>query len=266
MENQLIFDFEQFTYIIQPMIEKYSIEKNEHLTKVIKECYERIKKINITVEPNIEELIKKLIEKITNKKLDDEESRLVHDVSNQISIQINRMKKQIHGLQMSNEQMEKQIHDLQMSNEHLKTRMDLAECYNYSFDLICLFIFYYIKPLLKTIDVYKQNYNTWNLVKEEISSLKRKVENGQINSNDLQKFIEPLQKELHKINVDVLVLHEVVRSRHFQVHQHIRSVAEQQDFIDTLETYEFSLNFLHRDFVKHLLNLVKSQKLKRYVN
>jgi hypothetical protein len=51
------------------------------------------------------------------------------------------------------------IKNLKELIEEMKLKMDLNECYNYSFDIASLFELYYIEPTLKTHVKYKQSYN-----------------------------------------------------------------------------------------------------------
>jgi hypothetical protein len=145
MVNLVVCNFQQFIDIIDPLIEKYGIEKNERLTLVVTECYERLKLINGEVETSIGKLINELIQKLTDGKRDDEGSRFIHDICIKIAMRAN--------------EMQKSIDQLKESNETLKTRMDLGECFNYSFDLTNLFIYYYIAPHLKTMGGYKVKFN-----------------------------------------------------------------------------------------------------------
>ncbi|CAF3424301.1 unnamed protein product [Rotaria socialis] len=281
------FDYEQFVDILAPIIDNYGIQKNERLTTLIKECYGRLKEININDLTCISLLINKLIETITRNKLDHEQSCLVDEICHKIIMKFNEMEKEMENLQEKNAAMIKEVNNLHETNalmkkemnnlqktnvemdgsfQSLKIRMDISECYNYSFDLVKLFVFYYIEPLLKNMNAYKPQYKDWNLMKNEISVLKRKLKNNEINEIDLENFVNPLQNELNKINVNILNLHDLIQQRHTQTHQSIRSKEEQEDFLDILENFKFSDKFIHRDLVVNLFNLVRKQKLKRYVN
>ena len=175
MAHIIICDFQQFLDVINPLIEKYGIEKNEQLTSAICECYERLKSIDRQEKTGVENLINQFMKEITNWKMDEDSKRLIHDISLKIVMTVNEMEKEINHLQKANITMEESINELKESNEALKTRMDLVECFNYSFDLAQLFISYYVEPHLKAMDAYKVKYKNWALFKEEVSILRRRV-------------------------------------------------------------------------------------------
>ncbi|CAF4470307.1 unnamed protein product [Rotaria socialis] len=158
------FDYEQFVDILAPIIDNYGIQKNERLTTLIKECYGRLKEININDLTCISLLINKLIETITRNKLDHEQSCLVDEICHKIIMKFNEMEKEMENLQEKNAAMIKEVNNLHETNalmkkemnnlqktnvemdgsfQSLKIRMDISECYNYSFDLVKLFVFYY---------------------------------------------------------------------------------------------------------------------------
>jgi len=96
--------------------------------------------------------------------------------------------------------------------------------------------------------------------------MKRKTKNGEIHENILHVFIEPLQKELDKYNINILQVHDMVQDRHVLVHHYIRSCEEQKDFFELLEDFKFSDKFVYGNLVKDLFHLLKKTTLKRYVN
>ncbi|CAF1469687.1 unnamed protein product [Rotaria sordida] len=142
--------------------------------------------------------------------------------------------------------------------------MDLSESFNFAYDLSQLFIFYYIAPLLKEINDYKADFSTWTLVNEQLTIMKRKIKNAELNSTALINFVAPLQKELDKYNIDILSLHELIHSRYLSNHQQICSPAEQEDFIDHLAEYKFTTKFIYYDLTKTMIHLLKQTSLKEY--
>ncbi len=65
-----------------------------------------------------------------------------------------------------NDELKKKIAEVQLGNNNLKDRMDLSECFNYSFDLSHLFVYYYVEPHLEKLDQYKNDYYNWRLFNE----------------------------------------------------------------------------------------------------
>jgi hypothetical protein len=82
----------------------------------------------------------------------------------------------------------------------------------------------------------------------------------------LENFVEPLQKELNALNIDVIRLHDLIHNRHLLNHRKIRSTAEQQDFIDELDQYKFSTKFIYHDLTKTMIDLLKQTQLRKYEN
>ena len=68
-----------------------------------------------------------------------------------------------------------------------------------------LFVFYYVTPLLKELDVYKDSHKTWQLFNEKISVMKRQIKNKEIDSEILQNFVNPIQKELDQFNINIVL-------------------------------------------------------------
>jgi hypothetical protein len=98
--------------------------------------------------------------------------------------------------------------------------------------------------------------------------MKRQVENGEKNEDELKQFIKPLQEEMNllKLDVDILQLHALINSRNGLTHYPNRSVEEQTDFLDHIREYEFTDKFIYCDLAKTMLSHVKQAKLTCYVN
>ena len=144
--------------------------------------------------------------------------------------------------------------------------MDLFECFNYCFDLGRIFIFYYVEPKLKTVDNYKDKFNSWTLFKENVTILKRKMKTDRLNYDELKHFVQPVQNELDTFGVNVLRLHDFIQYGNTLNHSSIRSTEEQLEHLDYLLQYEFSTKFIHRDLARTMINLLKQTRLRRSVN
>jgi DNA-directed RNA polymerase subunit F len=76
----------------------------------------------------------------------------------------------------------------------------------------------------------------------------------------------PLANQLNEVNVNVLYFRDLIQERHVNTHQKIGSCNGQKNFLDILEKFEFPDNFIYRELVENLFNLLKQKRLKRYVN
>lgn len=160
--------------------------------------------------------------------------------------------------------MTEKLSKFEKANESIQDRIDLNECFNYSFDVARLFINYYIAPELRVLNQYK-HYNTWALFNEHVTNLRKQItdENTEKVLND---FVQPLQAKLNVFNINILSLHQLIQRRNFLTHHYIRSSSEQKSFIQSLEEYNFSCKIEHRTLVQQMLQLLKNTKLKRFVN
>jgi peptidoglycan hydrolase CwlO-like protein len=176
------------------------------------------------------------------------------------------METKINSLSTSNSEMLTTIKNLKESTEGMKLKTDLNECYNHSFDIASLFALYYIEPTLKTHVKYKQSNNNWRKFEERISVIKREITEQKSEQDDLDHFIRPVQDELDKHGIDLLILHEMIQERNLPTHERVRSDEEQKRFLRFLDNYNFTNEFKYCSMVLHMIQLIKqipSSSLKR---
>lgn len=270
----------KFTEALKPLIKEYNIKENEGLDSIVNECYQRLTQADINDENTILKLIGDLILFITNNKICDKQSIIIVNICEAIGVKVTQLEAELiqhqnklvqlqekhDQFQKENEEFKKQIDEVKNRNDNLKDRMDFNECYNCAFDLSRLFVFYHVESLLKKLELYKNNYNCWRLFKEHVSNLKREIKNGTQSPTVLQHFIEPLQQELDKMNINILHLHDLISKRHLLNHHNIRSTGEQENFITYVDEYQFSLKFIYIDLTQTMTHLLKETKLRRFAN
>jgi uncharacterized membrane-anchored protein len=95
MDNLVYCDFDQFLYIIQPLVDKYHIDKDENFISITNECFQRLKEKTVEDESTVKELIKELLEMRTHKEVDDEQSNLINKICDKIVLKFNEIKKEL---------------------------------------------------------------------------------------------------------------------------------------------------------------------------
>ena len=248
------YQFETFVKAINPLIEQYGIKKDEALNDTIKKCYQRLTETNVDDETTIEKLIGDLVRTITDAKIDDNKTKCITDICQQIGVKVGHMQRELSN------------HKEQI--EQLKDRLDLSECYNYAFDLANLFVFYHVEPLLKSLPHYKSRYGNWKLFKEELTVLKRNIKSGKRHPDELENFVRSLQNELtlRTVDINVVRLHELIQNRNALANGKMRSKEEQEEFMDLVDGYDFSPKFKYNDLVRIMWDQLKQTQLKRYTN
>ncbi|CAF2508856.1 unnamed protein product [Rotaria sp. Silwood2] len=220
-------DLHKFFDALQPLIVMYNIEQNERLNLAINQCYKRLVETDANDDKSIQNLIGNLIQVITEDKVSNKNYTAIVSICEKI---------------------------------------DLSECFNFAYDLSQLFISYYVTPLLEELNDYKTDFSSWRLFNEQLTIMKRRIKNAEINSIVLKDFVAPLQKELDKYNIDILRLHDMIHNRYLLNHVDICTIEEQQDFIDQLDEYKFSTKFIYCDLATTMVNLLKQASLKQYEN
>ncbi|CAF3890819.1 unnamed protein product [Rotaria sp. Silwood2] len=220
-------DLHKFFDALQPLIVMYNIEQNERLNLAINQCYKRLVETDANDDRSIQNLIGNLIQVITEDKVSNKNYTAIVSICEKI---------------------------------------DLSECFNFAYDLSQLFISYYVTPLLEELNDYKTDFSSWRLFNEQLTIMKRRIKNAEINSIVLKDFVAPLQKELDKYNIDILRLHDMIHNRYVLNHVEICTIEEQQDFIDQLDKYKFSIKFIYCDLATTMVNLLKQASLKQYEN
>ncbi|CAF3094102.1 unnamed protein product [Rotaria sp. Silwood2] len=259
-------DLHKFFDALQPLIVMYNIEQNERLNLAINQCYKRLVETDANDDRSIQNLIGNLIQVITEDKISNKNYTAIVSICEKIGIKFKQIETKLDQHQNEIDKLKKNVVQLQNDNETLKDCLDLSECFNFAYDLSQLFISYYVTPLLEELNDYKTDFSSWRLFNEQLTIMKRRIKNAEINSIVLKDFVAPLQKELDKYNIDILRLHDMIHNRYVLNHVEICTIEEQQDFIDQLDKYKFSIKFIYCDLATTMVNLLKQASLKQYEN
>jgi hypothetical protein len=104
-------DLEQFVHAIEPLIEKYNIEKSEALSSVIHQCYQRLKQTNVNDENTIQKLIGDLIGIITDNKIGGEKSVIIIDICKTVGVKVTELKAKVLEIQQQVDQLRMEMKD-----------------------------------------------------------------------------------------------------------------------------------------------------------
>jgi hypothetical protein len=175
---------------------------------------------------------------------------------------------QTEALTQNNEMLQEAIKEANLRSEKLADHVFVSEFVNFSSDLSRLFIHYHVEPFLKTIAEYREKYATWQSFKGRLTVMKREMKEGRIPQSELDQFVAPLQDKLTSLNmeINVLQLHELINQRNTMTQESIRTIEEQQKFLDHLDEYTFTQKFIYEHMAKQMLALLKETQLRRFVN